>query len=87
MIIFSIYWLLSPGTEALNCVNSTQFNLQCPDVNLATVTCLEVGPMSNATTPYDLLCDGVDDCTTSMPGADEGHPILSPDLMCREFMP
>ena len=79
-----IYSLLTLQAEALDCVNITGYNLQCPDLS-ASVSCLEIGPMSEATTPYELLCDGVPDCSTSPP-ADEGNPSASPGLLCGKLL-
>lgn len=81
LVSLLIYSLLILQAGALNCVNVTGYNLQCPDLSIS-VPCLEIGPMSIATTPYDLLCDGVPDCSTTMPPADEGNPSASPGLLC-----
>lgn len=77
LILPLIVSLLSQRTTALDCISVTGFNLQCP--SLSNSVCLSVGAMSNATTPYDLLCDRNDDCEL---GADEGHSELSPSLDC-----
>ena len=66
----------------MNCIDSTGYNLQCP--RLTNSVCLpEMGLPPNTSTPYDLLCDGFYDCEFT--GADEGHPELSPSLMCGRF--
>ena len=78
LILLLVY---SQGTMALNCIDSTGFNLQCP--LLVRSTCLDIDPASNNSSPYDLLCDNMTDCIGT--GADERHAELSLSLQCGEF--
>ena len=85
ILITSLISLLTLQAEALNCVNITGFNLQCPDLS-SSVSCLEIGPMRNVATPYDLLCDGVSDCNTTSPPVDERNAAATPGLICGELI-